>query len=102
MASQQHRLAKLPAPESSPEANTEPPTEPTPVEAMEVDVTATKGETPNVPTTSTVPEQLSQAADSELSSEDAWLAAPGPSLDGLPEIIYDKPFFTPDESRDRS
>lgn len=94
-ASQQHRLAKQPAPESNPEAANQPPSEPTPSTAMEVDTPATKGETPEEPAATTSQAQLSQDTQPETTSEDVWLAAPGLSLDGLPEIEYDRPFFTP-------
>jgi hypothetical protein len=102
MASEQHRLAKQPAPNSNPEATAKPLSEPTPVQLMEVDVPETKGETPNVPTSPITPERLSQAADLESISEDAWLATPGWSLEGPPKTEYEKPFFTPVESPYRS
>lgn len=100
-ASQQHRLAKQPVPESDPEAACQPPSEPTQSTAMEVDAPATKGETPEEPAATTNQAQLAQVARPETPSEDAWLEAPGLSLDGLPEMEYDKPFFTPVGSPNR-
>uniref|UniRef100_A0A2S2NN56 Uncharacterized protein n=1 Tax=Schizaphis graminum TaxID=13262 RepID=A0A2S2NN56_SCHGA len=94
-ASQQHRLAKQPVPESDPEVASPPPSETTSSSAMEVDEPTTKGETPEEPAATTNQAQQNQAARPETPSEDAWLAAPGSLLDGLPEMEYDKPFFTP-------
>lgn len=68
---------------------------------MEVDAPATKGETPEEPAATTNQAQLAQVARPETPSEDAWLEAPGLSLDGLPEMEYDKPFFTPVGSPNR-
>jgi hypothetical protein len=102
MASKQQWLAKQPAPNSNPEATAKPLSEPTPVQSMELDVPETKGETPNVPTTPITPERLCQAADLESISEDAWLASPGRTLEGLPKTEYEKAFFTPVGSPDRS
>ena len=89
LTSQQSRLTKPPGPASNPDAASQPPTQPTPPEAMEVDLPATKGEIPEEQA------QLRQASDSEQVSEDAWLAASSPSLEGLPEIELDKTFYTP-------
>ncbi|XP_060845481.1 uncharacterized protein LOC132925072 [Rhopalosiphum padi] len=67
-----------------------PPSRPTPPAAMEVDQSVPKSEKleEQVPSTS-------QDVNSENPSEDAWLAAPGLSLEGMPEMTYNNPFFTP-------
>lgn len=95
-ASQQHRPAKQPAPTLNPEAASEPLFQPTPPVAMEVDVPTTedgRSEESERPTNQPPPNPITV---SEPQSEDAWLEAPGLSLDGLPEVEYDnKSFFTP-------
>ncbi|KAF0701569.1 proteoglycan 4-like, partial [Aphis craccivora] len=101
-ASQQHRLAKHPRPDSNPEAASQPPPEPSTSTAMEVNTPATEGETPEEPVATTSQAQQSQAARPEAPSEDDWLTASGLLLDGLLEMEYDKPFFTPIGSPDQS
>lgn len=101
LVSQQHRLTKHPAPTSEPEAASQPPSELTPPAAMEVDIPATEGEKPEEPVPPTSLAQPTATTDAETTAEDAWLAAPGLSLEGLPEMEYDKPFFTPVGSPNR-
>ncbi|KAF0705733.1 vegetative cell wall protein gp1-like [Aphis craccivora] len=67
-ASQQHRLAKHPRPESNPESASQPAPEPSTSTAMEVDIPATEGETPEEPVATTSQTQLSQAARREAPS----------------------------------
>jgi len=100
-ASQQHQLAKQLVPEPDPEVASQPPPEPALATAMEVDAPATKGETPEELTATTSQTQRSQAARQGTPSKNAWLAAPGLSLDGLLETEYDKSFFTPIGSPNR-
>lgn len=102
VASQQHRLAKHPRPESDPEAPSQPPPEPSTSTAMEVDIPATEGETPEEPVATTSQAQPSQVTRPEAPSEDDWLAASGLLLDGLPEMEDDKPFCTPIGSPNQS
>ncbi|XP_050066636.1 probable serine/threonine-protein kinase samkC [Aphis gossypii] len=83
-ASQQHRLAKQPAPTSDPEAACSSTSIPAPVETMEVDEPAAKSAKLEEPVPSTSQEQPDQAADSRDTAEDAWLAAPGLPLEELP------------------
>lgn len=95
MASQQHRLAKQPEPILDPEAASQPPSKPTLAVAMEVDQPVTKGHSSKEPGPSTSQVQPNQPT-KEATSEDVWLAAPGLSLEGLPEMVYDnRAFFTP-------
>lgn len=101
-ASQQQRLAKLPAPVSEPGAASTPPTQPTQPTAMEVDAPAAEGHSPKELRASTSQVQQDQASTVESTAVDAWLAAPGLSLEELPEVQYDnKSFFTPVGSPDR-
>ena len=69
---------------------------------MEVDQPATESEKHKEQAPSTSQDQTNQCVNLEQMSEDAWLAGPGLSLEGLPEITYDRPFFTPATSPDRS
>ncbi|XP_025203156.1 uncharacterized protein LOC112600199 [Melanaphis sacchari] len=73
LASQQHRLAKLSTPTSQPAAANRPLSKMTPKVSMEVDLLATEGRTSDEPVLDTVQERLSQAADPDTYSEDAWL-----------------------------
>ncbi|KAF0692626.1 Uncharacterized protein FWK35_00035566 [Aphis craccivora] len=88
-ASQNHRLAKQPAPDSSPEAACSGPSIPPPVETMKVDEPAPKS------VKLEEMEQPNQTADSPDTAEDDWLAAPGLPLEEYPETVYDNRFYTP-------
>jgi len=95
-ASEQHRLAKRLNATSDPDAVSCPQATPIHPAAMEVDQPAAKGETPEDQVQSTSQAQPHQTAYVEPNSEDAWLAAPGLLLDGLPEIetVYPQLFYT--------
>ena len=98
--SQQSRLAKLPKPYSDLEAASGPPPEPTPSGAMEVDQPAPKGTEPEEQAPATSQDRPCPGSEDFL--EDIWLAAPGPSLEGPPEVVFDnKSFFTPVGSPNR-
>jgi hypothetical protein len=61
---------------------------------MEMDQPVPKSEKLEEQVPSTSQERPSQDANSETPSEDAWLAASGLLLEGMPEMIYNNPFFT--------
>lgn len=95
-ASQQHRLAKQPAPTSDPGAASEPLPGPDQPVAMEVDGPATKDDRSEEPGRSADQASPNHATATDNLSENAWLEAPGLSLEGLPEVEYDnRSFFTP-------
>ena len=97
-ASQQHRLAKQPAPTTDPEAPSSPPSTPIPSVPMEVDSPAAKDEKSEEPEQSTNQVPTDQPAAEGTASKDDWLE----EFEGMPEMKYDKPFFTPATSPDRS
>ncbi|KAF0741735.1 Uncharacterized protein FWK35_00028617 [Aphis craccivora] len=94
-ASQNHRLAKQPAPDSSPEAACSGLSIPAPVETIEVDEPAPKSVKLEEMVPSTSREQPNQTEDSRDTAEVDWLAAPGLPLEEYPETVYDNRFYTP-------
>ncbi len=94
-ASQNHRLAKQPAPDSSPEAACSGLSIPAPLETIEVDEPAPKSVKLEEMVPSTSREQPNQTEDSRDTAEVDWLAAPGLPLEEYPETVYDNRFYTP-------
>jgi len=94
--------AKQPALTSDSEATSTPPPKPTLPVKMEVDTPGTKEKNSEEPEQSTCQAPPNQTTVTEMSSDDAWLEVPGLSFEGLPEMEYERLFFTPVGSPNRT